>query len=115
MRPGRVIVVFLSDRAEDGQFVGVPGDQGEMLADVDPRNIGADRQEFAAGGFGTMRFQVPGILMGGPPPHKEQDDAFGPAKGSGPQVVSPGRLSQQVGQPQPPRSQGANLQGGPPG
>lgn len=62
-----------------------------------------------------MRFEVPGILVGGPSPHEQQDDPFGAAKGPGSQFVPPGGLPQQMGQAQPPGSEGPNLESGPPG
>jgi len=109
-----VIVVFLSDRPQDGQLVGLPGDEREVFADVDTGHIGADRQEFSPTGFRAVGFEVPGVLVRWPTPHEQQDDPLGPAKRAGSQLVTTGGLPQDIGQPEAQRSQGPNLQGGAP-
>ena len=107
---GRMVVVFLADRANDGQFFGVPRDQRQVLADMQPGNVGSDRSEFPTGGDRTVGLHVPGVLVSWSPPHEQQDHPLGAAEGRVAVGIGDSLASQHSGQSQAGGRQRADLE-----
>ena len=113
MRTGRMIVVFLPDRTNDGQLVGVLCEQRKVLGNVQAGDAGCDGKKLAATFNRALRLQIPRVLMSWSSPHKEQDDAFGFAENAaGLNASGPGfgLLRKQFRQRQTKRPQRTSLQ-----
>jgi hypothetical protein len=73
----RVVDIVVRHRPDDGQLVGPLGKQWKMLTDADIGHLGRDRLKRPAHLGRSIRFQIPGILLGGPTPHEEQNAGLG--------------------------------------
>jgi hypothetical protein len=58
MIPRAVIALVVTDRTDDGIFVGHLSQLGHVLADLNTRDVGFNRFEFATNLTGSFRLQV---------------------------------------------------------
>src|SRR5580704_11159255 len=68
-----VVHILVRHRTYDGQLVGAASYERKVLANLDAGHRRGDRQEFAANFRGSVRFEIPGVLMRRPAPHEQEN------------------------------------------
>ena len=97
VRRGQVVDVVVRHRPDETQFVCPCSQHWQVFANLQPWDGCPDGLELAAIHVWRIRLQVPGILLGRPAPHEEDDARLGgPARG---QIGRP--CPKQGRQPQP--------------
>src|SRR5436190_9928248 len=80
VRAGGVIVVAVRNGADEPHLIRLPGQIGEMLANLQAGRPGADGRKLTPYFSRGARLHVEGIDVGGPAPHVEHETAFGFSK-----------------------------------
>jgi len=101
--------VRVRHRADEAKFVGLAGQPGTQLADLDSRYTGGNGPEFAANLGGGTGFEIECVQMGRTAGQEKQDAAFGPAE-SGSRCWTRGAGPEQGRQRQAESAQGSDLQ-----
>jgi hypothetical protein len=96
-----VDVAWMRERAQEGDLVGVLGQQRHVLADVDAGHAGPNRLEQAADALRGVGLQVPQVNLGRPAPQEQVDARSSLAGAPGDRSSSHRALgAQQAGQSQ---------------
>jgi hypothetical protein len=107
---GGVIDVAVRHGADDGKLVGVAGEEGEVLADIDAGDAGGDGFEEASDFGGGFGLEVPGILVGGAAPHEEEDAGLGASEGGAEVGVGGGAALEELGEREPEEAEAAGAE-----